>query len=413
MLPTLPRGSRCCASAALLLSLAGPVLGAQQQPDGGQPQGIPGQAPAANTPGRDLRLPTLEDLVGPDAIDPDGLSSTWMPPQGFQGFPVFPSQLQGYGIYPPPPGFAQPPGITDEQPPTLPASAPDWPTWIKQKRLADLPYDPANAVLVRQSDRVWLRVPGDDAFVPLYHYDTTRPLTVGCDVRVVHTGDFLLHFFGGARMASTGPTELHVEALDEQGVRLAVPVLTRLELVVYERRVTLVLPDGSELIVDPPVTEAPTAAAPLPTDPTADPKDLADTPAGLLAGTRRQGAALLLIERAIEPGRFSGRARIFNSGSRPVRWHTPFGDRQLDPGHRVALFLSPPAVPLSADLVEDGVQVQADGPRRAWSATHSGGVTWSGAHFTLAPGQTLSIDPMLGDPFAAKAAPDEPATKQQ
>ncbi len=372
-------------AALAALALAGAALPAQVPVDPQRPQqpvSPTGQDPTTAP----VAPPGLGDPFQQDPSDPDNLASRWYRPESFQGFPVFPPSLGGYGQYPPPPpGFAQPPEVGAEvPPPPLVAQAPNWPAWVLQKRPAELPYDVGTAVLVRHSDRVWLRAAGDDAFVPLYHWDTTRPLQVGADVRVQHTGCFQLLLYGGSRTLSLGPAELSIVELTEVGAKVAVRAFTRLEIDVYERGLSLQLPDGSELLVDP-----------LPTD---------------AAATASTGTARLFLDRAIEPGRYAGRATIFNAGDRPVRWKTALGEQQLDPGFRLTMFLAPPAAPMPAGLVEDGVSASADGARRSWTATADGSVSWSGARFRLQPGATLSIDPLLGDPFAVPPPAPNPAT---
>ncbi len=258
-------------------------------------------------------------------------------------------------------------------PPPLPEGSPDWPSWIKQKELVDLPYDVGVAALVRQADRVWHRAPGEDAFVPLYHYDTMRALLPGHEVRVPHTGDFLVLLYGGGRLASTGQGELRIDKLDDKGARIAIKSFSRLELDLPKLGAVLALPDGSELQVD----EAP-----------------ADTEGPV------KGLARIHLSRDIEPGFYGGRATIWNGGNRSARWQHKTGTVQLDPGYRVTVFLTPPPTPLSGALVQTNVEASVDGPRRRWSASQDGSVTWSGARFALSSGEQLTIDPMLGDPFA-------------
>jgi hypothetical protein len=309
-------------------------------------------------------------------------------PDAFQGFPVFPQNLTQYGIYPPPPGWGQPP--TFAGPIALPhvsPTAPDWPAWIKGKAGAPLPYEIGRVVLVRQSDRVWFRTKGDDAFVPLYHWDFVRSLAPGDEVKVDGSGEFMLQFHGGALIDAIGPTSVAIDALDAKEARCTVRAFTHLRFTALARPLVLALPDGSTI-----ATEAPEAPA--------SPNEV------------RNVAALpseLLLERTDEPGRYRGRATLFNSGSVPARWQTAFGEVLLEPGRRVTFFLTPPVVPLSAALVEDKVRAEPDGPVRRWNAVEPASVTWSGARFQLPAGSSLQIDPMLGDPFAAPPAANKPA----
>ncbi|MGE3174155.1 MAG: hypothetical protein AB7O97_16120 [Planctomycetota bacterium] len=379
------------ARTAAALALAAMALPAQQDPLdplGQDPQAT--QQPQGVEP-IGGQVPSLDAIPGQEPVDPDGLSSTWMRPDAFQGFPVFPPDLGGYGRYPSAPtGFGAPPDQVGSLPPPALPVAPDWPAWIQRKQPGDLPYDAGTAVLVRQSDRVWLRQAGDDAFVPLYHFDTARGLLAGSDVEVRRTGEFLLLLHGGTRFASNGASDLQLVALGESEAHVAVRYLTRIELTVHLRGLRCDLPDGSWLRIEPIPEGADGAAA---------------------------GAVQLVIERASEPGQYRGRATIFNAGDRPVVWNTPFGARELAPGFRVTLFLDPPAHALPRDLQLDAVEATADGARRRFRATGTGAVTWSGARFALPPAAELELDPLLGDPFAAQrpepapAAPTEDAPK--
>jgi hypothetical protein len=364
------------AGALLALGFGAAALPAQFPFPGsvqGQGQGQ-GQQPGGS------RLEPIEDQYR--------LRRQWQqPPDAFQGFPVFPQNLSQYGIYPPPPGWGQPP--TFAGPIALPhvsPTAPDWPAWIKGKAGAPLPYEIGRVVLVRQSDRVWFRTRGDDAFVPLYHWDFVRSLAPGDEVKIDSVGEFLLQFHGGALIDAIGPSAIAIDALDSKEARCTVRAFTHLRFTALARPLVLALPDGSTIATQAPETPA-------------SPNEV------------RSIAALpseLLIERVDEPARYRGRATIFNSGSVAARWQTAFGEVLLEPGHRITFFLVPPLVPLSASLVEDKVRAEAEGPVRRWNAVEPASVTWSGARFQLPAGSSLQIDPMLGDPFAS-LPPNKPA----
>jgi hypothetical protein len=242
-------------------------------------------------------------------------------------------------------------------------------------------------VLVRQSDRVWFRTKGEDAFVPLYHWDFVRSLAPGDEVKVDTSGEFLLQFHGGGLIDAFGPTALSIDALDEKEARCTVRAFKHLRFTALARPIVLALPDGSTI-----ATQAPEAPV--------SPNEVRTT------------AALpseLLLERVDEPARYRGRATIFNSGSVAARWQTAFGEVLLEPGRRVTFFLTPPVVPLPASLVEDKVRAETEGAVRRWNAVEPASVTWSGARFQLPAGSSLQIDPMLGDPFAAPSQPQPPA----
>jgi hypothetical protein len=363
---TRTRPCRLFAAALILPALASAL--AAQYPPGTQP---PPQQP-----------PLMPGILAPNQVRtgmlPQPLRSTWVQPQDFQGFPTFPPNLGGYGAYPPPPpGFLAPPDFSGALPPPLTPRGPDWPAWIERKRGTDLPYEAGTAVLVRQSDRVWVRAAGDDAFVPLYHYDNVRALQAGADVQVRHLGQLQLMLYGGSRVAAYGVVDFQVVELGEMSARLRFHSLSRLLLVSSSRGLACVLPDGSEVIIDALPPDAPTERAQI------------------------------YIERPSEPVQYRGRATILNAGSRPARWRTPLGERVLEPGRRVTLFLDPSATPLPAALSTDRVgEGQADGARRRWQG--EGAVTWSGARFQLQDGARLELDPLLGDPFAPAEPEREP-----
>lgn len=336
----------------------------QQQPQ--NPQGVPSapQGGFANRP----------------QYDPNGLFPTWVRPDAFQGFPQFPPSLGSLQMQPT--GVGQLSGLGQLPPPAVPL-APDWPAWVKKKRPDALPYEASVAVLVRQADRVWFRTGDEDASVPLYHYDNARPITEGADVEVRTTGEFLLLLHGGSRVASFGTCKAKLGTLDGSGARVDFADLTWLDLSVAKRSLVCKLPDGSELEI-----------------PKVSPEQ---------DGQPGFGDAHVRIERAIEPGHYSGRAIVFNHGARSVVWHTALGDVTIVPGFRVTLFLSDSTQALSAPLREDSAAAMANGEKRVWDAVENGAVTWSGARFDLPTGARLEVDPLLGDPFAPNARNTAPA----
>ena len=391
------------AAVALAVAAAGPARaqayptypwpGQTQPPPGSQPQwqGIPGQQNPQNPqnqqlqPGmpelspwdpRSVRVPSLDDVPGQPRSNPNNLFPTWTRPEAFQGFAIFPPSLGAYGVYPPGPG-GQLPSAGGQLPPPAPPAAPDWPAWIKSKRPVPLPYEPSVAVVVRQSDRVWWRPNADEPFVPLYHHDNARALESGAELEVRTTGEFLLLFYGGTRISSFGTAQFRLDELTEQSAIASVAEFSSFDIRVAKRGFACGLPDGSRLVFDPP-------AAPE-------------------AGGVGAGEAGVRVRREIEPGRYVGRATIFNFGSRAVRWLTPLGDISLLPGYRVTMLLTPAQSALAANLTEVNAAALADGPKRVWSATEDGSVTWSGARFELPTGSRLELDPILGDPFGRRS----------
>jgi hypothetical protein len=382
-----------CAGGALAAQVPyGPPTSSQWQQPQGQGQGQQGQEPGPWRP--QVTSPWGDPALDPEVYgigDPFRLESVWMVP-GLdipQGFPVFPPNLSGYGGYPPaPPGLLLGPNIRPMPLLPLPPSPPDWPAWIKAKLPPDLPYDQGLAVLVRHSDRVWFRLPDDDAFEPLYHWDTTRGLPAGSAVRVPQTGAFLLLLHGGGLVRSFGACELRIEQLGEAAPTLALDRFTRFRLTTIERSISCRLPDGSRLEI-----EAPPPGAVTP------------------------GTADVVLETVDEPAWYGGRATIFNAGDRPVSWQAPIGTIAIDPGRRVTVFLVPAAErlePLPSELSAKGVETEAVGPVRRFRGGEAGSVSWSGARFELPAGAVLELDPLLGDVFKSKpAAVTAPAEGKQ
>ena len=352
------------------------------QGSAGQGQGPGGTNVPIYDP-RSVRPQSLEPLPGMQSADPSGLFPTWVRPESYQGFPVFPPSLGGYGNNPAVGGgLMLPTGAGQLPPPALP-TAPDWPAWVRAKRPVTLPYEPETVVLVRHAERVWFKVPTEDAFIPLYHYDNARGLPVGSEIQVRKTGEFLLLVYGGTRFTSFGTAALRVDKLEETAAIVTLSDFTWMDLAVANQGLICKLPDGSELEMAAP-------AAPI--------EDV-----GL-------GEARIRLERRIEPGDYSGRATIFNHGSRDVTWHTVSGDVALQPGHRVTFFLSPSTGNLAGELKEDAAAALTAGTSRIWEATESGAVTWSGARFDLTNGARLCLDPLLGDPFGKKSPVLSPPT---
>ena len=69
----------------------------------------------------------------------------------------------------------------------------------------------------------------------------------------------------------------------------------------------------------------------------------------------------------------------------------------------------------ACELLGRGWALDVEVRRRAGTATCTAGavpgeVRWSGASFVVAPGRTLRLEGLLGEPFAPKATPAAPAT---
>jgi hypothetical protein len=185
---TVPSPFACATVLALCVAVVGqqpqqqpapmPTLPGAQQGQQGQ-QGQPGN-------GRQGTAEQQGPVIDPRPRDP--IDPTWTRLQQarqFQGFPVFPTRLSGYGAYPssgtPPSGFV----------PVLPPAGPevaDWPGWLRLRGREALPYSPEVALLVRHTDRVWWRRDPEAAFVPLFFHDKIGALRAGSEVQVRQAG---------------------------------------------------------------------------------------------------------------------------------------------------------------------------------------------------------------------------------
>lgn len=347
------------------------------------PWGVSPQEPQQPVPTRPT-VPTLPDRENPFAAQPEPrlqhpLDPVWtsMPRQPtFEGFPVFPSRLSGYGSYPTTGGAGDRSAIPVPLLPIAPPEDPGWPSWARLQSRRPLPFASDLALLVQNSDRVWWRQRPDDPFVPLYFHDKLSTLAPGAEVEVRQSGEFELLLHTSSRFVASGPTAVRVTALDDDAVELQIPVFTRLRVQARAREHRLRLPDGSTLRI----------------------------PAAPLEG-ELEGPVLLLLERADEPGRFGGRATIFNAGARAVVWQYAFGEVTLQPGRRVTFFLLPPRTPVADALRVDGAAAAIEDGRqvlvRGGEATE---VAWCGARFRVPPGTELRLDALQGAPFAPPPA---------
>ncbi len=320
----------------------------------------------------------------PPGLDPlpiDRMEPSWnrllQTPAAFQGFPVFPSRLTGYGAYPSSPGAALLPLVTP--PFGEPAEqVADWPSWLRVRGRAPLPYRPDTALLVRHSDRVWWRATPEDAFVPLYFHSKISAIAAGAEVRVHQTGEFELLLHDSGRVMAQGPTQLRVAELGATEVKLEVPELTRLRVFGYRRVHSLRLPDGSTLSLPP------------------------EVPDGEIGGPTQ-----VLLERVDEPAWFGGRAFLFNAGPRDVTLVNALGTTKIPAGHRVTLFLQPSAIPLPAGVDAGQAAASRAGPVLQVDATIAGDVSWCGARFHLPAGGAMRFDPIQGSPFDPPMEPTQ------
>lgn len=367
----------------------------QQQPQQPQQPGNTGpQDPAAlQQPG----LPPLgAPLPGSQQADPfysmsplsslrQRMESRWTEPQAqaFQGFPVFPSQLAGYGSYPgfglPTLGVGLPPGPAPDEPP-------GWPAWARTRDKTALPFAPELALLIRHADRVWQRANAEEPFVPLFFHDKLRTLEAGAAVEVRQTGEFELLLHKSTRLIARGPSGVELVKMTAAEVQLRIVSLSWLRIVVSARDHVIDLPGGSSLQIAAP---AAAGAAGTPT--------FLPLPVPMTAPM--PGVTDLVLTRAAEPAWLSGRATLTNLGSTDVRWRHAGGEVVLPPSHRLTFFLASGQQQLpaglevsgaSSELVDGAMVCRAQGPGRA---------TWCGAGFELPAGAALRLDPQQGRPF--------------
>ncbi len=415
--PSLPPAPRCSrlpdhvaalavglSAALLLVTSAGAQNGTGVPQDPSLPvQPIDPLVPGSQYPGVQAVQPQRQAEAAINALTPRWTDDPALPQ--FQGFPVFPSRLSGYGAYPllpnrgllPNQGLLPTQGLLPLPPPTeVPQEPPGWPSWLRLQAKEPLPFAPELGLLVRNQDRVWWRAANEDVFVPLYFYDKLRSCGVGDQIEVRQAGDFELLLHTSTRLIAQGPTRLHITALDEHNVVLEVKRLTSLSIAASQRTHQITLPDGSVLVLPPEAIAASSPAAAMPSLPLLGMPNAAPTPDA--------GPQLVLIQRADEPGWLGGRATIWNGGPRDLIWRHAFGETRLPPQHRVTLFLDPPVSPILLPLATDQVEIERAGTAITCRSANGGSVAWCGAHFRVAGGGALRIDPLQGNPFAPLSA---------
>jgi hypothetical protein len=377
-------------AAALLVALLPGVVAAQLPPRIDAPPASP-NAPSAPTGQSSPSGQAVPQVPGNGGTPPrvrDPFDPVWTSVQQapFEGFPVFPSRLSGYGNYPLPGQLGgQPGGQAGGQPgqlphafPLLPLAAPEvpgWPAWARLRAKQPLPYAVDLALLVRHSDRVWWRAADGDAFVPLYFHDKLRTLHTGAEVQVRQAGEFELVLHASTRFVAQGPTDVQLGALTTTGVELDVRRFTHLRVQASGRDHIVRLPDGSQLQFGGSALEG-----------------------------EAEGPVLVLLHRADEPSRYGGRATIYNAGARSVRWRHAFGESRLAPGERVTMFLQRPAAAAGAGLVDEGGRVTADDRAVRFEGAEGAHLSWCGARFRVEAGGSVRLDPLQGEPFAAPKA---------
>lgn len=370
--------------------------------------GAPAQSPAGGGAAQDPTRPTAEGQGNqqnptgrtaepltpgtqmPGASNP--LRTRWATPRraaGFQGFPVFPSQLQGYGNAP------VPGGLPTAMLPPVPAEPepPGWPAWVRLRDKEPLPFSPEQALLIRHADRVWHRASADEPFVPLFFHDKLRALQAGAAVEVRQVGEFELLLHKSTRLMVRGPSQVEIVELTATDVHLRIASLTWLRLGAMERNHLIELPDGSVLRIAPPPPALVPAFLPLP----------------IPMSAPLPGVTELVLSRADEPAWLGGRATLTNLGSTDVRWQHAGGEVVLAPSERVTFFLQRPQDRVAAGLDVSGGTFEKNDAEVVCRTPAGGRASWSGATFELPPGAAVRFDPQQGRPFDPPPPPPRAA----
>lgn len=316
---------------------------------------------------------------GSNGQSPDEFSSIWSSPSAPQwaGFPAFPSRLQGYGSYPLPFDPADPGnGVV----PPLPAAEPEpngWPSWVRLRARKPLPYSPEVGLLIAQDGQVWSRTDDGAPFVPSMRYDPFASLVVGGAAELRTRGGFEVLLHQSTRIEAKGPTQIRVDALDEERVSLSLGRVSFLRVRANHRAHRLTLPDGGALEVSPSLAAGAMAGL-----------------AALFGGAAAPSVnrpAFLEIDRAQEPSAYAGRVTITNYGGDPVTWRHAFGVATIGSGQRISVLLSAPTTGAPADLVAGDARVDLEGHDATCTAAGATAVQWSGAKIALPAGGAVRI----------------------
>ena len=358
-------------------------LNPQQPQQGQQPQQNPGGFNQAGMPNRNLPGSFLSPQ-GPFSNGynqgPDEFTSIWSAPSTpeWTGFPAFPARLQGYGNYPIPVDPNDPTG-TGLVPP-LPAAEPEpngWPSWVRLRARKPLPYSPEVGLLIAQDGQVWSRTDDGAPFVPSMRYDPFASLVVGGAAELRTRGGFEVLLHQSTRIEAKGPTQIRVEALDEERVSLSLGRVSFLRVRANHRAHRLTLPDGGVLEVSPSLAAGAMAGL-----------------AALFGGAAAPSGnrpAFLEIDRAQEPSAYAGRVTITNYGGDPVTWRHAFGVATIGSGQRISVLLSAPTTGAPADLVAGDARVDLEGHDATCTAAGATAVQWSGAKIALPAGGAVRI----------------------
>jgi hypothetical protein len=266
----------------------------------------------------------------------------------YEGLPTYPKNVPGYGGYPA--AGKGPLGFRAGAPGTRPIEKDQWPSWITSGvGVKDMKAKPTQAVLVRLTDRVWLRPVGERAFVPLAYYDRFRFVATGGRVEVRGKGEFQLALHDGGGMRSQGPCSLEVTGLNADAADLRLRTVDKVWLTARLRPLRVQLPDGTQLEFT---------------------------------------AGLVRIDRKID------HIRVTNAGSSPIRYVGPYGSGEISGPRFINIWLA------ASESLAFGEALQVDGrithSKAGKAITVRGGkggrVVWSGASFALDTGSTLRLE---------------------
>ncbi len=262
-----------------------------------------------------------------------------------------------------------------------------WPSFVTIGGPGKVPFaeakirNPKQAVLFRAVDRVLVRPRGERAFYPLAFWDKKRILSPGSEIRVLGMGRYLLLFSDGTRLDVLREGALRLDRIDRKGLELSMEVKGRATFKLGLRKLRLKLPDGTLLVAE-------------------------------------KGA--FRIDRLFRDGpgmedRSHSFLRIRNAGaSLEVQPSggvlAPF---KLRPFWQVLLPLlekGEPGAPLDQRLQGKEALLRADswvrfrslggGRLEAKAMGSKGRVRMGGVQFSIPPGKTLLLDPLLGTPFS-------------
>ncbi len=285
----------------------------------------------------------------PPAFDPGDTRA-----RRFRGFPTL--APQSFGSYP---GGRLPlpfeTGSVGAAPvPMQPRSENAWPGWLDADGEG---FTTSVAILVQNSDYVWVREEEDTAYTPLAPHDRYRVIRAGTEVDVRGGGHYQLALHGGAAMRVLGRSHLTVSTLDEATTELRFDSLSHLFAFTRERPVRVRLADS--VVVE-------------------------------------MSNARVSFERQLD-----GSIACSNEtrGNVVVEVH---GQRtELATGRRVLLLPASGEKLVPGELAFEGaVRLARDGRvLRAVGSERGGSVSWGGARFRVGGGGVLRIDPLSGKDF--------------